>query len=107
MRTLLEISCEQSQISRVARHHCKLHEGLFQSYIKGMLTFCRVEICYQDIYYSPDAFRFILLEVQIELEAFFYIESQCGLAHSLFCLALALILGLALICLINCSEVVV
>ena len=84
-----------------------LREGLFQSYIKKVLAFCRVKICYQDIYYSPGALRFILREVDVKLKEFFEIEGQCTLAHSLCCLALALILGLALICLIDRSEVVV
>ena len=84
-----------------------LREDLFQSYIKGVLAFCRVKIWNQDIYYSPGALRFILREVDIKLKEFFEIEGQCTLAHSLCCLALALILGLALICLIDRSEVVV
>ena len=84
-----------------------LREDLFQSYRKGVLAFCRVKIWNQDIYYSPGALGFILREVDIKLKEFFEIEGQCTLAHSLCCLALALILGLALICFVNPREVLV
>ena len=55
----------------------------------------------------PGALRCILLEVDIELEALFEVEGQCSLAHCLLGLALALILGLALICSVYPREVFV
>ena len=59
------------------------------------------------MYHSPAALGLVLRKVDIELEAFFDVEGQCSLAHSFLGLALALILGLALICSLQLHKVVV
>ena len=67
----------------------------------------RVWICWKSIADLPGAFDFVFGEVDTEPEVFFEVEGQCSLTHLLFGLALALILGLTLICSLNLREVVV
>ena len=64
-------------------------------------------MCKEIIVHLPGAFSLILGEVDIELEAFFDVESQCSLTHLLLGLAIALLLGLTIICSLDLREVVV
>ena len=72
-----------------------------------MLGLCRVWICYKSIADLLDAFSLILREIDIEPEVFFEVEDQCILAHYLRGLAVALTLGLTIICSLKHSEVIV
>ena len=72
-----------------------------------MLGLWRVRIFCKSIADLPSAFSLILGEIDIKPEVFFEVEDQCILAHYLRGLAVALTLGLTIICSLKHSEVVV
>ena len=75
-------------------------------YVGSNKTSARLNI-YKSSVYLPGAFGLILLEVDIEIEAFFDVECYGSLTHLLLGLALALILRLTIICFLNLREVAV
>ena len=72
-----------------------------------MLGLCRVWICCKSIADLPGAFNLIPREIDTEPEVLIDVEGQCILTHCLLGLALALILGLTIICSLKLREVVV
>ena len=59
------------------------------------------------MFYSPATLSPILRHVDIKLQAFIQVEGQCSLAHTLFGLTLALVLGLALIYPLQLCKVII